>query len=125
MVAELYVGHGAVRWQDKNQQEPLRIMAPARVVLGGPAPPEAQPLENKDLPKWIEPEPLRDLDQRGRIVLAQSLQVGRPAESGLKELAGHRRSEVARFGAALPRLPRRFRARGRGAERCGPTAILV
>ncbi|MGO8689983.1 MAG: hypothetical protein ACLQLG_10135 [Thermoguttaceae bacterium] len=97
MVAELYVGHGAVRWQDKNQQEPLRIMAPARVVLGGPAPPEAQPLENKDLPKWIEPEPLRDLDQRGRIVLAQSLQVGRPAESGLKELAGHRRSEVARL----------------------------
>ena len=39
MVAELYVAHGAVRWQDKNQQEPLRIMAPARVVLGGPAPP--------------------------------------------------------------------------------------
>ncbi len=65
MVAELYVGHGAVRWQDKNQQEPLRIMAPARVVLGGPAPPEAQPLENKDLPKWIEPEPLTGLGSAG------------------------------------------------------------
>ena len=97
MVVELYVGHGAARWQDKNQQEPLRIMAPARVVLGGPAPPQAQPLENKDLPKWIEPEPLKDLDQRGRIVLAQSLQAGKPAESGLKELAGHRRLEVARL----------------------------
>jgi hypothetical protein len=97
VTVELYVGHGVARWQEKNQPEPLRIMAPARVVLGGPAAPEAQPLQNKDLPKWIEPESLKDLDQRGRMVVAQSLQVGRPAEMGLKELADDRRLEVKRL----------------------------
>ena len=56
IVADLYATHGAIRWEEKVEREPLRIMAPARLALDALAPPEAQPLENKDLPKWIEPE---------------------------------------------------------------------
>ena len=40
---------------------------------------------------------MKDLEQRARAVVVQSLQPGRSAELGLKELADHRRSEVARL----------------------------
>ena len=53
-------------------------MAPVRLPLDVKAA-GAQPIENKNLPKWLAPQPLSDLEQRGRFALCRrSRSDGRP-----------------------------------------------
>ena len=39
VVADLYATHGAIRWEEKVENAPLRILAPARLALDALAPP--------------------------------------------------------------------------------------
>jgi hypothetical protein len=93
--ADLYVTHGTVLWQEKSAKKPVRIAVPARLALDVQLPPDPQPLDEKDLPKWIVLESPGPLEQRASAVVAQSLQYSHSANDGLKELAYHRQKEVA------------------------------
>ncbi len=94
-MADLYVTHGEVRWQEQGMAEPVRIIAPARLTLDEQSPHDLQSLQTRDLPKWIVLESLGVLEQRASAAVAQSLQGGRSAGLGLMELAYHRQKEVA------------------------------
>ena len=43
-MADLYVTHGEVRWQEKGMAEPVRIIAPARLTLDEQSPHDLQTL---------------------------------------------------------------------------------
>ena len=115
VVADLYVDARRRPLGGKGREGAAPHHGPRPPGLGRPGAPEAQPIENQDLPKWIEPEQLKDLDQRARAVVVQSLQPGRSAEMGLKELADHRRSEVARLARRCLGYLGNFDPAGRGA----------
>ena len=89
-VADLYVMTGRILWQEDAGREPVAVNAPVRLTLND------KPLEAiavQQLPQWLSPEAVSQLDQRAAANLERELQV-RPVALALRELVDHRQREV-------------------------------
>jgi len=86
--AHLYVTTGAITWEetgDGEDAQPLRLTPSQRLVFDAQL--TSAPMTVKELPKWIEAEPISGLDRRASAAIAQGLPTDRPARVGLLELA--------------------------------------
>jgi len=91
LTADLYATSGRILWQERGGREPVAVNAPVRLTLND------QPLEAlavQQFPNWIVADTISLLDQRASGMIERELEVGRPAELGLRELADDRRTEV-------------------------------
>jgi hypothetical protein len=92
ITADFLVTAGHVLW-DETGQKSLEIAAPAQFKIVEQSPPEIS--ASKNLPKW-DTEPVSKLDSGASATISQrllDLPLNR-AQSGLMELAEHRRKEV-------------------------------
>jgi hypothetical protein len=91
---ELFVTTGEALWEEAGQKT-LQLSAPTRVILAEKLAPELVPA--RELPSWINNEPISYFDRRASTTIAESLQASpleRPVRLGLLELAEHRQKEV-------------------------------
>lgn len=78
-VADLYVMTGRILWQEDAGREPVAVNAPVRLTLND------KPLEAiavQQLPQWLSPEAVSQLDQRAAANLERELQVRPVALAG-------------------------------------------
>ena len=85
-LAKLYVARGGAVWEDAEGKPPLRLAAPAELMLAG-AVADRPPGAVKEVPKWITVNTINELDQRAALSVSQALAANRAASLGLMELA--------------------------------------
>jgi hypothetical protein len=91
-LTKLYVAHGAALWQEAEAKQPVRLTAPAELLLDGAA--ERALDARKDMPKWITADTVNELDKRAAISVSQALPADRAASVGLNELTEVRQKEI-------------------------------
>jgi hypothetical protein len=95
MIADLYASAGDVLWDEiggKEGKNTLRLTAPQRISFNAALTSEATAV--KELPKWIEAEPIKPLDHRASLAIEESLPTDQPARLGLMELVSRQQKEV-------------------------------
>ncbi|HEV3023094.1 MAG TPA: hypothetical protein VGX76_11530, partial [Pirellulales bacterium] len=96
--AEFYVTAGEIHWAGEKAAGAKvvveTIQGPARRVLqGGPAPADAEPIKAKELPAWTGATELEKLEKDAAAFVDHELAGDRPLLLVLKEVASHRKSE--------------------------------
>ena len=89
--ADLYITAGQFVWQEEPDKKPIKLNAPIRYSINE-RPVDA--VEMKTAPRWIHTSSLSALEQRAIPPLERSLEVKRPLNLSLHELAEDRRKEV-------------------------------
>ncbi len=84
-LTKLYVAHGMALWQEAEAKQPVKLTAPAELLLDGAA--ERAFDAGKDMPKWITADTVNELDKRAAISVSQALPADRAASLSLNELA--------------------------------------
>ena len=92
-LTKLYVARGGAVWEEGEGKQPVRLTAPAELLLDGAAA-DTPPAPEKDVPKWITANTVNELDQRAAQSVSQALPADRAASLGLMELTEARRKEV-------------------------------
>ncbi|MCE5266747.1 MAG: hypothetical protein LLG00_02540 [Planctomycetaceae bacterium] len=98
ITATLYAVSGAVLWEEtvaKKQSEPVRLGALQRLSFDDQ--PSPAHTTARELPKWITAEPIKELDRRASVAIAQAMLAEKPnkaASVSLLEQAASRRQEV-------------------------------
>ena len=92
-LTKLYVARGGAVWEEGEGKQPVRLTAPAELMLDGAAA-DTPPGAGKDVPKWITANTVNELDQRAALSVSQALPADRAASLGLMELTEDRRKEV-------------------------------
>ena len=92
-LTKLYVARGGAVWEEGEGKPPVRLTAPAELMLDGAAA-DTPPGAAKDMPKWITANTVNELDQRAALSVSQALPADRAASLGLMELTEARQKEV-------------------------------
>ena len=92
-LTKLYVAKGGAVWEEEAGKPPLRLTAPAELLLDG-LNADTPPSAGKDIPKWITVNTVNEDDQRAALSVSQALPAERAASLGLMELTEDRRKEV-------------------------------
>ncbi len=85
-LTKLYVARGGAVWEEGEGKPPVRLTAPAELMLDG-VEADRPPGVAKEMPKWITTNTINDLDQRAALSVSQALSANRAASLGLMELA--------------------------------------
>ncbi|MGO9110639.1 MAG: hypothetical protein ACLP9L_15565 [Thermoguttaceae bacterium] len=97
-LTRLYVARGSAVWEEGDGKQPVRLSAPAELMLDGAS--ADTPLRaGKEVPKWITTNTINELDQRTGLSVSQALPADRAASLGLMELTEDRRKEVCGLAA--------------------------
>ena len=97
-LTKLYVARGSAVWQEVEGKQPIRLSAPAELVLDGVAA-DAPLGAGKSVPNWITANTVNERDQHAARDVSQALSAERAAGLGLMELTEHRRKEVRALAA--------------------------
>jgi hypothetical protein len=92
-LTKLYVARGGALWEEGEGKQPVRLTAPAELMLDG-AETDTPLGAEKDLPKWLTANTVNELDQRAAQSVSQALPADRAASLGLMELTEDRRKEI-------------------------------
>ena len=91
-LTRLYVARGGAVWEEDEGKQPVRLTAPAELLLDSGA--ADTPSAGKDIPKWITVNTVNELDQRAALAVSQALPADRAASLGLMELTEARQKEI-------------------------------
>jgi hypothetical protein len=92
-LTKLYVARGGAVWEEGENKPPVRLTAPAVLMLDG-APSDTSPGAERDPPKWITTNTVNELDQRAALSVSQALPDNRAVGLGLMELTEARQKEI-------------------------------
>jgi len=87
IVADLFCTSGGLSWEEPGKTEgPLELKPPQRISFDADL--TSAPFAPKEMPKWIEAEPISQLDRKASAAIAQpqALPTDRPARLALLEL---------------------------------------
>lgn len=93
IVASLYALSGDFTWEEGDGKPPIPFGAGSMLRVHN-APLQA-PVSVAEMPSWLKGDDRSWLDQRAAPVLEQNIALNRPVSLSLRELANHRREEVA------------------------------
>ncbi|MGA2253231.1 MAG: hypothetical protein ABSG53_01100, partial [Thermoguttaceae bacterium] len=92
-LTRFYVARGSAVWEEGKGEQPVRLTAPAELLLDG-ANADTPSSAGKDIPKWITANTVNELDQRAALSVSQALPADRAASLSLMELTEDRRKEI-------------------------------
>ncbi|MEN6449237.1 MAG: hypothetical protein ABFC96_01990 [Thermoguttaceae bacterium] len=101
ITATLYAGNGAILWQESTKgkpSEPMRLASLQRMTFEGESAPA--PAIARELPRWLTAEPIKEIDRRASLALAEAMgadAADKAARLGLLELATTRPQREVRW----------------------------